>query len=161
MDLGFGNVLGGKSPLDWGIVKLLGGLAGWGLGEANAWGDTLAAAGKLPGGMPGMPGGTGGSILSGAFGAIPGMKSLMPHNLGPTALQPSPVSTSMADPNGSVHGSSQGAAPGPVTYDQSINVSGNTMVDPHQLVPPMQAQMNANTASRASTGVITTGPGGG
>ena len=60
-DLGFGNVLGGKSPLDWGIVKLATGLASWGLNMANAWADKRGS--QL--GLPGFAGGGGGSIGGG------------------------------------------------------------------------------------------------
>jgi len=65
-DLGFGNVLGGKSPLDWGIVKMATGLASMGIGMANAWTDS-----KMAGGAPGAGGlaaglGSGMSALGGA-----------------------------------------------------------------------------------------------
>ena len=70
------------------------------------------------------------------------------------ALGPSPVGgvpTSAAADAAS-------AAQNGVTYDNRIIVQGNSMVDPHQLVPPMQQQMNSNTYSRG--GMTTSGQGG-
>lgn len=71
-DLGLGGILGGKSPLDWGIVKLATGLAGWGLNMANGWADKQGAAMGLPGfggGGAGSSGGAGGPGLPGFGGA--------------------------------------------------------------------------------------------
>jgi hypothetical protein len=91
--LGLGSVLGGTNPENWGIVKLLKGLAGWGFGEANAIGDAYSSGSILkslglgnvapraqgstgpgaggPGGGPGGPadgsGGTGGPSGPAAF----------------------------------------------------------------------------------------------
>jgi hypothetical protein len=160
-DLGFGNVLGGKSPLDWGITKLLGGLAGWGIGEANVFADnTMAGQGSGMGGPLGGGSPVGGGIFAGLIQAATGLKI---PNAGGVPLAPSGVATSAVDPNSATHGMANGAQPGPNVYDNRIMVQGNTMVDPNQLVPPMQEQMNANSASRASTGSlpIAPGPGGG
>ena len=66
-DFGLGNVLGGKSPLDWGITKLGGGLAGWAM---NTFGG-----GGGGGGFPGFgrSGGGGGGGLGFLQNLIPGM----------------------------------------------------------------------------------------
>ena len=140
-DLGFGNVLGGKSPLDWGIVKLLGGLAGWGIGEANSWADSQMGGGQA-GDQGGASGGGSpfGGLLTGALDAIPGVKGLMPRT-GNVALAPSPVS---GVPTPSVSsGQGGGPAPGPVTYDNRIQVQGNTVADPGQFLPAIQEAQNA------------------
>jgi hypothetical protein len=68
-DFGFGNVLGGKSPLDWGIVKLGKGLAEYGMGLLQSTGGMGGMGGPGMGGMglPGMGGlgAAGGTGLSG------------------------------------------------------------------------------------------------
>lgn len=147
-DLGFGNVMGGKSPLDWGITKLLGGLAGWGIGEANSWADGQLAQGALGQGGQQSGGVVQGGILNGF------LKDLIPNALNPfkpgAALGPSgAVNATQGMPNVS---GAFGAAPGPVTYDNRIQVSGNTLADPYQLVPPMQEKMNSNSNFNAPTG---------
>jgi TP901 family phage tail tape measure protein len=80
-DLGFGNVLGGKSPLDWGIVKLATGLAGWGINMANAWADNKGKKLGLPGfggGGSGSPGGmlTGFDSLGAGLGGLDSLAAL-------------------------------------------------------------------------------------
>jgi TP901 family phage tail tape measure protein len=137
-DLGFGNVLGGKSPLDWGIVKLLGVLAGWGIGEANGLADNAMGGGASALGGP-LGGGAGGGMLSGLLQGATGLKI---PGLG-VPLSPSPVSASMANPNGSIRGLANGAAPGPNVYDNRIMVQGNTVADPTGFLPPIQAAQNA------------------
>jgi hypothetical protein len=71
--LGFPDVFGGKSPKDWGIVKLLGGLASWGFGEFNALGD---AGGRLGG----QPQGMGPNLVDGMAGSVgmPGFRLPQP-----------------------------------------------------------------------------------
>ena len=88
----------------------------------------------------------------------PGEQYFVPPGLntagGGPALGPSPVGgvpTSAAADAAS-------AAQNGVTYDNRIIVQGNSMVDPHQLVPPMQQQMNASTYGRG--GMTTSGQGG-
>jgi hypothetical protein len=146
-DMGFGNVLGGKSPLDWGITKLIGGLAGWGIGEANAWGNELGGGQSGQAGLPGMGGGGGaGGILDGVIKSMTGLN--IPKMVGGVPLGPSPVAGVGLDPNTSIHGSTHGALPGPpVVNDHSINIQGNN-VDPATLAN-MQAAQNA-TAGRAA-----------
>jgi hypothetical protein len=107
-DLGLGNVLGGKSPLDWGITKILGGLAGWGIGESNAW------SGMGQGGQGALGGPAGGGILDGHIQTATGLK--LPKSgvpLGPSAV--SGVAPSIS--------SGQGAGPAPGPVDSSINFS--------------------------------------
>lgn len=98
-DLGFGNVLGGKSPLDWGIVKLATGLAGWGLNMANMWADKRGKQLGLPGFAGGAAGGTsgGGGFLGNAFNAglgqltsAPGMGSGADFGAGSSSAAGSP-----------------------------------------------------------------------
>lgn len=75
-DFGFGNVLGGKSPLDWGIVKLAEGIGQYGMGLGQ---QIMAARGMGggggTGGLPGIPGMSGmgmGSAGGAAMGASGG-----------------------------------------------------------------------------------------
>lgn len=75
-DLGFGNVLGGKSPLDWPLVKMFTGLASAGLSAGNAWASSKMAGGDggigAPGGIPGLnsSGGSGGGESPSGLGGI-------------------------------------------------------------------------------------------
>jgi hypothetical protein len=80
---------------------------------------------------------------------------------GSAPLRPSEVSRNTT----TVERGTLGIAGNPnVTYDNSIQVHGNTLSDPNQLVGPMQEQMNARTATRANPAMPTlrfNGPGGG
>ena len=66
-ELGFGDLFG-KPPWEWGLWKLGAGLASWGIGEANAYGDASSGGGGGGGGAPG--GGGGGSGLGGMLGGL-------------------------------------------------------------------------------------------
>ena len=66
-ELGFGDLFG-KPPWEWGLWKLGAGLASWGIGEANAYGDASSGGAGGGGGAPG--GGGGGSGLGGMLGGL-------------------------------------------------------------------------------------------
>lgn len=109
-DLGFGNVLGGKSPLDWGIVKLATGLASWGLNMANSWAD--AKGKKL--GLPGFGSGGGSGSPGGMLASFPGLDSL---GAGLGDLSALGAGLSMGDSStlgaGPLGGNGQGGSPAP------------------------------------------------
>jgi hypothetical protein len=147
-DAGFGNVLGGKSPLDWAVVK-------------GAEGFLKALGGMLNSGGGGMAGG-GGFDFGNMTAMVPSAVRLAAQAAG-IPFGPSAVATSMAP-------SDQGARGGGnthVSYDNSINITNPQLSDPNQLVGPMQEQMNARTYQRAAPAFTggglpyTTGPGGG
>jgi hypothetical protein len=98
-EFGFGSLFG-KSPAEWGITKLFGGLAKWGLGELNALGD---AGGRIGGDA--KPQGMGQNFLAGLAGSagIPGF------NLAAQA----PAPQFPGGPNTAYDGGTPGAAPGP------------------------------------------------
>ena len=100
-----GSVMGGKSPLDWGAVKLGGGILNWGLG-------TMRSMANGPMGTPGMSSGGGGGLLAGLGGLIP---------------QPGPMVSAAAGPAGGSYGvkTAVGNAPTSVTHDNSINIHGS------------------------------------
>jgi hypothetical protein len=154
-EMGFGEVFG-KAPWEWGIVKLLGGLAGWGVGTANAWADHIGAGNTgltgfqpIPGYNEGagiLPGGGGGSGgLGGMLGALP---SLVPSNNIRTNVTNGPN----VDPNTTTHG--QGGpqfAPGPnlgPAVDNSMNVQFNG-VPVDKSVQNLQAVQNSTSRANA------------
>lgn len=69
-DLGFGNVFGGKSPLEWPLVKMFTGLASAGLSAGNMWAESKMGGGAGPSGIAdtggGIPGFNSGQMGSGA-----------------------------------------------------------------------------------------------
>lgn len=111
----------GESPWDWGIFKLAASLGNWGMGTANSWADHIGA------GKTGMTN----------FTAIPGwddqgglLNFVMGNGFGPNAV-PTNASQVTASPNVSVnpstsqHGQGMGQMPGPVSIDNSVNVTNN------------------------------------
>ena len=61
-DLGFGNVLGGKSPLEWPLVKMFTGMLGVGIDAGNLWAANRMEGGAgFGGGVPGLNWGAPGS----------------------------------------------------------------------------------------------------
>lgn len=159
-ELGFGDIFKGKPPWEWGIFKLFTGLAGWGLGEANALGDAMGGMpGAMPmGGGPQIMGGGGGGLLGGLMKGLPGVGSMLKATGGlgpsPVAGVPSPAAAGLMSPSGYQQN---------VTNDNRIIVSGNTMSDPYQMAGPIKEINNAQTAQRTSTGglPLTVGGGGG
>lgn len=126
-DFGLGSVFG-KSPMDWGIVKLLGGMANWGIGTANAWADEvgkghtgMTGGQPIPGWDSGGGGGGGGftSLLGGMMPSIAQAGQGFPNvSAGPNIA---------VDPKGAVHGAGQGQPPGPVIGGdfQPVSVTNN------------------------------------
>jgi hypothetical protein len=108
-DLGMGNVLGGKSPDQWGIVQLLGHLAGWGIGTANSM---LGGGGALGGaaqglsnsvGIPGLPSIVK-SLAPSILGGGGGDKTVDPVRTGPTTADIHPISyTHVEDHSVDIH----------------------------------------------------------
>lgn len=155
-ELGVGDIFS-KSPLDWGIVKLLGGLAGWGVGEANGWADMIGA-GKtgmtgfqaLPGFDQSAGGGGGGGALGGILGGVTQSlgvtipsKMMSGDNVsaGPniTAQQPLPFGAQGTGP-----------APGPVVQGDYMPINVQAGVDPGQILAPVQEQQNKQNAGTFS-----------
>lgn len=120
-----GSVFGGKSPLDWGAVKLGGGLLNYGMGVAKQR-ESYAAAGGT------FSGGGGGGALGGLTGMIPSPGAAMS-----AAAQPAGGSRGI--------GAAVGAAPPPgsVHYDMSTHVSDNNFRDSAALVQKVQEQQNS------------------
>lgn len=124
-----GSVLGGKSPLDWGAVKLGGGLLNYGMGLMNSMSGG-------PMGSPAMGGGGGGGLLSGLAGLIP---------------HPGPGISAGAGPAGGSLGiAAQGASQ--VNHDQSFNVTinGASNTDPHNIITPLQFMSNQQQSRQKS-----------
>lgn len=118
-----GSVFGGKSPLDWGAVKLGGGVLNWGMGVAKQRQEYAAAGGTFGGG-----GGGGG--LGGLTGLIPSpgaaiSAAAVPQAGGPGGRTDASISST------SVHN------------DNSINVSGNTIKDNSDLVQRQNWEQNS------------------
>lgn len=76
-DLGFGNIFGGKSPLEWPLVKMFTGLAGVGLAAGNLWAaNKLSGGGASPTGMAGVGGpvdGLNAGLMSGSNESVNGL----------------------------------------------------------------------------------------
>lgn len=174
---GMGDIFN-KPPGEWGLVKLLKGLAGWGFGESETWSSIIGQGqtgmtgfqpvpgfgspgmGGTPGMGGGMPGGGGAGGLGGMLnGQIPSAVKLAwqasGNHLGPSGVAgvPTPITNPTGAPTGTQHNN----------YDNRIIVSGNNYSEPHQIAGAVQPIMNAQTASRASTGGLpaTVGGGGG
>lgn len=133
-ELGLGDVLG-KSPLDWGIVKLAEGLFSYANGLGDAIFGKTNSGGGLFGGTPGGSQGLGDGLANGLLGsigiklpsaAISGAPNVIPGT-------PTPFGT-----GGPLPGPPQ---PGIVNNDNSINISPN--VDAQAVLGPVQAQQNS------------------
>lgn len=117
----------GEAPWEWGIFKLAASLGNYGFGTANAWADHIGA-GKtgLTGNQP-IPGWEDdGGLLNFVLGngAGPGMPG-MPNAVSTNPLQVTAGPNVSVNPSGSAHGMGQGQMPGPVSVDNSINVTNN------------------------------------
>lgn len=141
-ELGLGDVLG-KSPMDWGIVKLFTGLLNYGnsLGDA-VFGKSDSGGGLFAGATPGGSQGLGGGVAQGLLGSF----GINPTNVngsvsaGPNVIAP-PV------PPGSDHLGPGGAGlpgPGVVNQDNSIHVSSD--VSDRAVMAPVQAQQNSSNS---------------
>lgn len=130
-DLGMGNVFGGKPPTEWGITKLLGGLAGWGLGTANAWGDLLS--GDTQGKTVSVGGGLGGL----SPGGLPGIKNLFPRGANPISGAPN------IKPGGPLPPGAHPSHAGTVSYDNSINMGDVHTASPAAFTQHVQEQQNS------------------
>lgn len=95
-ELGIPNVFGGKSPLDWGSMKLGMGLLNWGMGTLNAMGS--GSGGGNPLGALALP------SSGGQFPISPSSLSLVP-----------PTATGLGAP-----GSPHGKLPGPAAGNQTV-----------------------------------------
>lgn len=148
-ELGFGDLFS-KAPWEWGAVKLLTGAASWAMGTANAWADEI---GKGHTGMTGFQpiagwdnnSGGGAGMLSGLAGSLGINLPKSNISAGPNvvATQPGQIGTNTG-PMGSV-------LPGPVTIDNSINVSSD--VDPSKVMGPVHEERNSvNSAANTHTG---------
>lgn len=116
-DLGLGNIFGGKPPTEWGITKLLGGIAGWGIGTLNAFGDAMYGKGDTGAAAQANPLGQGlGHGLGSALG-LGNVKGL-PKIAGPANPAAAPPG---ASPN------NYGPPPNGLTQDQwnAINNQAN------------------------------------
>lgn len=143
-EIGLGDVFK-KSPLDWGIVKLLGGFANWGLSTANAWADEIGAGHTgMTGGQPipgwDQPGGGGANLISGLASSF-GVR--VPKNITNPPQYPNQVATQPPGP----FGAPTGPAPGPpnIYNDNSINVSSD--VSDTKVLGPIQEQANASNGA--------------
>lgn len=124
-----GSVFGGKSPLDWGAVKLGMGALNWGLGQAKAAGG----GGPMGAPMAAMGGGGGG-----ALGALTG---LIPS--------PGPGISAAAVPGGS-QSVARATGAGNTNYhvDNSVTVSGNTTSNVTGWMQAAQEAANKNVYPR-------------
>jgi hypothetical protein len=141
-DMGFGNVLGGKSPMDWGVAKM-----------AEPFLSPFASA--LPGGGNlSMPGG-GGFSLGSMSGMMPSIVKMVAQSSGMVPLAPSAVGTSLSPADARGGG-------GTVNHvDNSINIHG--LQDPNQVQQAMMEERNRLNQRRevAMPNIKATGPGGG
>jgi hypothetical protein len=116
-----GSVFGGKSPMDFGAVKLGGSLLNWGMGLLNRGGGSMGT----PGGRAG-----GGGGLGGLAGLIPGAGAAI---------------SAAAGPGGGSYGIGQATSGGGQTtvhHDQSINIH-NPQGDPYKWL--LESQWGRNT----------------
>lgn len=119
-----GSVFGGKSPTDWGAVKLGSGLLNWGMGKFGAPGGGAAA---------GAGGGGGGGGLGGLLGMIPG---------------PGPGISAAAGPAGgslSIPAHSGGDGAKMIHNDNRISVQG--FANPTDWVTPAQFSNNSSAGN--------------
>lgn len=140
--LGFGEIFD-KPPWEWGIVKLMGGMAKWGLGTANAWSDEIGKGhtgvtgfqplqGFEQGGSAGLMG-----LLGGMTGGVTGFDPSK-FLVGPNGQPATGTGNNSFFPNVSsgpnvnatnVIGNGTGPLPGPgnaaAVIDNSVNVTNN------------------------------------
>jgi hypothetical protein len=129
----------GKSPLDWGIVKLAEGLFSYANGLGDAIFGKTDSGGGLFGGTPGGTQGLGDGIGTGLLGSLgiklPGASISAASNVIPGA-PPTPFGT-----GGPLPGPSD---PSVVNQDNSIHISPN--VDAKAVLGPVQAQQNSSNS---------------
>jgi hypothetical protein len=139
----------GKSPAEWGITKLFGGLAKWGLGELNALGD---AGGRIGGDA--KPQGMGQNFLAGMAGSagIPGF------NLAAQA----PAPQFPGGPNTAYDGGTPGAAPGPAqtpAQTPGVVLGPDGKVDYHATYPQQKpAGFTKQTPAGAPGSIVPPAP---
>lgn len=131
-ELGLGDVLG-KSPLDWGIVKLATGL----LNYANNLGD--AVFGKSGGfGTPGGSEGIGGGVASGLLGSLGIKLPKASISAGPNVVPGTP-------PIWGRGSEADAATPPVINNDNSIHVSAD--VSDKKVMAPVQAHRNSSNSA--------------
>lgn len=121
-----GSVFGGKSPMDWGAVKMGMGVLNWGLGVAKQHAGAESGTSMMGGGGGGM-----GGMLG---GLIPGPGAAMS-----AAAMPAGGSRGIGAATG-------GSGDQNVHYDNSINVSGNNFTPQNPMLQQLQHQQNSRTA---------------
>lgn len=129
-----GSVFGGKSPLDWGAVKLGMGALNWGLGQAKGMGGGGGPMGSPMGSPMGAMGGGGGGALGALTGLIP---------------SPGPGISAAAVPGGS-QSVARATGAGNTNYhvDNSVTVSGNTTSNVTGWMQAAQEAANKNVYPR-------------
>jgi hypothetical protein len=143
-ELGFGDLFG-KSPMDWGLVKLATGLMGWGIGEANAWGDAITGQGGAAGGAAG-----GGGALSGLLGGLlPGAKSILP-GVNPAISTPNVVGAPNVVSAQGLPTSAQPSAATP-TINGNIGDTYNIQAQNPQAAATTMQHLNNSTGYQSST----------
>jgi hypothetical protein len=135
-ELGFGDVFG-KSPLDWGIVKLAEGLFNYGNNLGDAIFGKTDSGGGMFGATPGGGQGLGADLGTGVLGSL-GIKL-------PSASAISAAPNVIPAPPGSpLSGAGTGPLPGPpvINNDNSIHVSSD--VSDTKVLGPVQEQQNSS-----------------
>jgi hypothetical protein len=146
---GFGDIFA-KPPWEWGIVKLMSGMANWGLGTANAWAEEI---GKGHTGMTGFQpvAGMEQSGAAGLEGVLKGFGLNVPMPkpeqvdrfgrpvgpAGPSPVQPGPAPGSPGAANN---------AGGPVIQGDYMPINVSPNVNPSAVLAPVQEQRNAENA---------------
>jgi hypothetical protein len=125
-----GSVFGGKSPLDWGAVKLGGGLLNYGMGMLNRGG---------PMGTPGLGSGGGGG-LGALAGLIPGAGAAI---------------SAAAGPGGGSYGMAQQGAGGDTHIHQGPSVTlNNPSGDPYDWLQKTQWWQNSQRTGTYLSGSL-------
>jgi hypothetical protein len=135
-ELGFGDVFG-KSPLDWGIVKLAEGLFNYGNNLGDAIFGKTDSGGGMFGATPGGGQGLGADLGTGVLGSL-GIK--LPDA---SAISAAP-NVIPAPPGSPLSGAGTGPLPGPpvINNDNSIHVSSD--VSDTKVLGPVQEQQNSS-----------------
>jgi hypothetical protein len=132
-ELGLGDVFG-KSPMDWGIVKLAEGLLNYG----NGLGDAIF--GKSGGlGGPGGSGGMAGGMATGMLGSL-GIK--LPNAA--ISASPNVIPVPMGSP---ASGMGSGAPPGPPVINNDNSITVQAGVDDKTILGPVQSIQNASNSA--------------
>ena len=115
-----GSVFGGKSPLDWGAVKLGGGLLNWGMKTAQS----MSGAG-------GMAAGGDGAMLPGLLGMIPSPGAMISAGAGAAGGSLGIGAATGGDVN--IHHDQ--------SFNPTVNVTGNA--NPNGIITPLQHMDNS------------------